>query len=74
MNDDEEMYDGYDLGEQIIAWKPWKKKFAILPKKTPAGRVWFKYYYERIGHTLFFSYRERGTLLDVIRGKNDELV
>lgn len=59
--------------EEEIVWRPWEKKFAVLPRKIKGKTVWAKYYYERKGATMFFDYTHRvNTLFDVIGydGKN----
>jgi len=61
---------GYSPGDVIVKWEPWEKKFALLPKETKNGRVWFKSYYQRKGRSRLRSFIERGTFFDVI--KSDE--
>lgn len=65
---DEEFF-GYHPSDNEMVWEPWKKKFAILPKKLPNGKVWFKSYYERNGGNLYIRYIQRGTFLDVIKAE-----
>lgn len=62
--------DSDDVGDcfgHIVTWQPWKKKFALFPKKIPSGKVWLTSYYERTGRNLWATYVQRGTLFDVIR-------
>lgn len=60
----------YSEDDSVIKWEPWKKKFAVLPKNVPGGKVWLGTYYERKGRNLFATFRQWGTLLDVIRNSD----